>query len=262
MCNRNIPWSVIRISITKKKLSSQTFTLSLGENYTLDFIDEVFMEYGFEKVDFVYEPGQYAMRGGIVDVFSFSSTIHIELSFLVMKFDSVRKFDPVSQLSVGRLTRATVVPNVGKKMLHESKESFFSFIPEDTVIWMHDVVSCESDLEKEHSKARAHYERLDGEQEHTPPEELYLDPGVFKSMIDDFRVVEFGGGTTFPHRLTIDFEMTEQPAFNKNFDMISSNLIANGRNGYVNVIVSVKQHNLSDYTIFSLIERMTHLTIP
>ena len=57
-------------------------------------------------------------------------------------------------------------------------------------------------------------------------------------MIEDFRVVEFGGGTTFPDRLTIDFEMTEQPAFNKNFDMISSNLIANGRNSYVNVIVS------------------------
>ena len=57
-------------------------------------------------------------------------------------------------------------------------------------------------------------------------------------MIEDFRVVEFGGGTTFPDRLTIDFKMTEQPAFNKNFDMISSNLIANGRNSYVNVIVS------------------------
>tara|TARA_B100000683_G_C12505210_1_gene558906 strand:- start:3117 stop:5756 length:2640 start_codon:yes stop_codon:yes gene_type:complete len=103
---------------------------------------------------------------------------------------------------------------------------------------MNDVVRCEKGLESELEKARAHYERLDGELEYTPPEELYLDPGVFKSMIDEFRVVEFGGGTTFPDRLTLDYEMTEQPAFNKNFDMISSNLIANGRNGYVNVIVS------------------------
>ena len=196
------------------------------------------MEYGFEKVDFVYEPGQYAMRGGIVDVFSFSLDYPYRIEFFGEEIDSIRKFDPVSQLSVGKLTRATVVPNVGKKMLHESKESFLQLHPKDTVIWMHDVVSCESGLVKELSKARSHFERLDGELEHTPPEELYLDPGVFKSMIEDFRVVEFGGGTTFPDRLTIDFEMTEQPAFNKNFDMISSNLIANGRNSYVNVIVS------------------------
>ena len=232
------PGALSELVVTKKKLSSQTFTIALGENYTLDFIDEVLMEYGFEKVDFVYEPGQYAMRGGIVDIFSFSLDYPYRIEFFGEEIDSIRKFDPVSQLSVGKLTRATVVPNVGKKMLHESKESFFSFIPQDTVIWMNDVVRCEKGLSTELEKARAHYERLDGELEHTPPEELYLDPGVFKSMIEDFRVVEFGGGTTFPERLTLDYEMTEQPSFNKNFDMISSNLIANGRNGYVNVIVS------------------------
>ena len=232
------PGALSELVVTKKKLSSQTFTLGLGENYTLDFLDEVFMEYGFEKVDFVYEPGQYAIRGGIVDVFSYSLDYPYRIEFFGDEIDSIRKFDPVSQLSVGKLTRATVVPNVGKKMLHESKESFFSFIPNETVIWMHDVVSCEKGLDMELEKARSHYHRLDWELEHTPPEELYLDPSVFKSMIEEFRVVEFGGGTTFPDRITVDYEMTEQPAFNKNFDMITSNLIANGKNGYVNVIVS------------------------
>ena len=246
------PGALSEMVVTKKKLSSQTFTLALGDSFSLDFIDEVFMEYGFEKVDFVYEPGQYAMRGGIVDVFSFSLDYPYRIEFFGEEIDSIRKFDPVSQLSVGKLTRATVVPNVGKKMLHESKESFFSFIPQDTVIWMHDVVSCEKGLSAELEKARAHYERLDGELEHTPPEELYLDPGVFKSMIEDFRVVEFGGGTTFPDRVTLDYEMTEQPAFNKNFDMISSNLIANSRSGYVNVIVSGQATQLERiYDIFS-----------
>ena len=159
------PGALSELVVTKKKLSSQTFTLGLGENYTLDFLDEVFIEYGFEKVDFVYEPGQYAIRGGIVDVFSYSLDYPYRIEFFGDEIDSIRKFDPISQLSVGKLTRATVVPNVGKKMLHESKESFFSFIPNETVIWMHDVVSCEKGLDMELEKARSHYHRLDWELE-------------------------------------------------------------------------------------------------
>ena len=224
--------------ITKKELSAQTFQLAIGDTFTMDFLDEVFIEYGFEKVDFVYEPGQYAMRGGIVDVFSYSLDHPYRIEFFGDEIDSIRKFDPVSQLSVAKLTRATVVPNVGNKTLHESQEPFFSFIPSDSVIWASDTKLCELGLEKELEKATKLYEKLSGEVKRTPPEELYLDPSAFTSLIEDFRVVEFGGGTTFPDRAVIEYGMTEQPAFNKNFDMISSNLIANNKTGYVNIIVS------------------------
>ena len=227
--------------ITQKELSAQTFSISVGDNFTLDFLDEVFLEYGFDKVDFVYEPGQYAMRGGIVDVFSFSFDHPYRIEFFGEEIESIRKFDPVTQLSVNKLTRATIVPNVGSntaKSLHENQEPFFSFIPSKSVVWMTDVKSCELGLEKELEKATAHYERLEGETKRTPPEELYLDPTVFKGLIEDFSVIEFQGGKSFPDRLTVEYGMTEQPAFNKHFDMIATNLIANNRNGYVNVIVS------------------------
>ena len=163
----------------------------------MDFLDEVFLEYGFEKVDFVYEPGQYAMRGGIVDVFSFSFDHPYRIEFFGEEIESIRKFDPVSQLSVNKLTRATIVPNVGDKKLHKHNEAFFSFIPSKSVVWMTDVKSCELGLKKELEKATAHYERLVGETKRTPPEDLYLDPDVFVGIIKDFSVVEFGGGTTF-----------------------------------------------------------------
>ena len=232
------PGALSEMVITQKELSEQTFSLNIGDTFTLDFLDEVFSEYGFEKVDFVYEPGQYAMRGGIVDVFSYSFDHPYRIEFFGEEIESIRKFDPVSQLSVSKLTRATIVPNVGNKTLHENRESFFHFIPADSVVWMSDVTSCELGLEKELEKATAHYERLVGETKRTPPAELYLDPEGFKSLIEEFSVVEFGGGKTFPERLTIAYGMTEQPAFNKHFDMIATNLIANNRNGYVNVIVS------------------------
>ena len=125
--------------ITQKELSAQTFSIDVGNTFTLDFLDEVFLEYGFEKVDFVYEPGQYAMRGGIVDVFSYSFDHPYRIEFFGEEIESIRKFNPVSQLSVSKLTRATIVPNVGNKTLHQSWEAFFSFIPEDSVIWMTDV---------------------------------------------------------------------------------------------------------------------------
>ena len=232
------PGALSEMVITKKELSAQTFSIHVGNSFTLDFLDEVFLEYGFEKVDFVYEPGQYAMRGGIVDVFSYSFDHPYRIEFFGEEVESIRKFNPVSQLSVSKLTRATIVPNVGNKTLHESREAFFSFIPEDSVIWMTDVKSCELGLQKELEKATAHFERLEGETKRALPSELYLDPEVFKGLIEDFSVVEFGGGKTFPDRLTVSYGMTEQPAFNKHFDMIATNLIANNRNGYVNVIVS------------------------
>ena len=232
------PGALSEMVITQKELSAQTFSLSLNDSFTLDFLDEVFLEYGFEKVEFVYEPGQYAMRGGIVDVFSYSFDHPYRVEFFGEEIESIRKFDPVSQLSVSKLTRATIVPNVGNKTLHESQEAFFSFIPADTVVWMSDVKGCELGLEKELEKATSHFERLEGETKRIPPNELYLDPKVFKSLIEEFSVIEFGGGKSFTERLTIAYGMTEQPAFNKHFNMIATNLIANNRNGYVNVIVS------------------------
>ena len=221
--------------ITKKELSAQTFQLAIGDTFTMDFLDEVFIEYG-----------------GIVDVFSYSLDHPCRIEFFGDEIESIRKFDPVSQLSVAKLTRATVVPNVGNKSLHESQEPFFSFIPSDSVIWASDTKLCEVGFEKELEKATKLYEKLSGEVKRTPPEELYLDPTAFTSLIEDFRVVEFGGGTTFPDRVVIEYGMTEQPAFNKNFDMIASNLIANNKNGYVNMIVSGQATQLERlYDIFS-----------
>ena len=160
--------------ITRKELSDQTFTISLGETYTMDFLDEVLLAYDFEKVDFVYEPGQYSMRGGIVDIFSFSFDHPYRIEFFGDDVDSIRKFEPTSQLSVAKMTRATIVPNVGNTSLHEAHEPFFGFLPQDAVLWMADAKRCAAGLDKAMERAKAHYDRLSGEVQRTPPEELFL----------------------------------------------------------------------------------------
>ena len=224
--------------ISRRELSEQTFALAVGERYTMDFLDEVFIEYGFHKVDFVYEPGQYAVRGGIVDVFSYSFDHPYRIEFFGDEVDSIRKFDPVSQLSVNKMTRAVVVPNIGDQSLHESVEPLFNFIPADTRIWMADAKRTERQLEKAMERAESAFERVSDALKFTAPDKLFIAPERLQSLLDPFHIIEFDGGTTFPERLVIDWDMMPQPSFNKNFDLITSNLQANHRQGYHNVIVA------------------------
>jgi transcription-repair coupling factor (superfamily II helicase) len=226
--------------ISRQELESSTFTLQVGEKYTSDFLDEVFIEYGFEKVDFVYEPGQYAVRGGIVDIFSFSFEHPYRLEFFGDELESIRKFDPVNQLSISKMTRAVVVPNIQDKELHTTVEPFFAFLPVDTVVWMVDVARCQVGLEKALEKAQTAFARVTASSplKHSPPEELYLDPSGLNALLAPFRVVEFGGSNLPPDRTILTFDMLPQPSFNKNFDLISSNLAANHRQGYLNVLVA------------------------
>ena len=224
--------------ISKRELSSQTFTISLGEKYTLDFLDEALSEYGFQKVDFVYEPGQYAVRGGIVDAFSYSFDHPYRMEFFGNEVESIRKFDPVTQLSVNKMTRAVIVPNVGDRTLYQSVEPFFDFIPSNTRLWFADVARCRKEFEKTLERAENAFERVSDQLLFTPPHELYTAPKALDKIIDPFHVIEFDGGTSFPDRITIAWDMIPQPSFNKNFDLISSNLKANHKQGYRNVIVA------------------------
>ncbi len=224
--------------ISRRELSEQTFTLSLGEKYTLDFLDEVFIEYGFNKVDFVYEPGQYAVRGGIVDVFSYSFDHPYRIEFFGDEVESIRKFDPVNQLSINKMTRAVIVPNIGDRSLHESVEPFFNFIPANTRIWLPDAARCKKQLEKSMERAVTAFSRVSKQVQFTPPKELFIGPEKLDSLIAPFHVLEFNGGTSFPNRTVIAWDMIPQPSFNKNFDLIASNLQGNHRHGYHNVIVA------------------------
>lgn len=232
------PEAISEQVISRKELSDQTFTITPGESYSMDFIDEVFIEYGFHKVDFVYEPGTYAVRGGIVDVFSYAFDHPFRIEFFGDEVESIRKFDPTSQLSVNKMTRAVIVPNVGDKTLHEQVEPLFSFMPGDTVVWMTDVERCRTGLEKALERAEAAYARRSGNVKFTPPEELYVSPDALDGILEPFSVVEFGGGTSFLERVVVSYDMMPQPSFNKNFDLIASNLQSNHRNGYINVVVA------------------------
>lgn len=245
------PEAIAEQVVARQTLSEHTFDINLGEKYTLDFIDEVMQEYRFEKVDYVYEPGQYSIRGGIVDIFSYSFDQPYRIEFFGDEVDSIRKFDPATQLSTGKMVKATIVPNVGKQLLQESRMHFHEFIARDTVIWLRDVAHCIESFKQSFERAEQHYAKLESIFNHLKPDELFSAPEDFINGLDGFSVIEFGGQSKFPESDVIDFGFTPQPSFNKNFDLLGNNLRKNRENGYKAIVTAAQSRQIERlYDIF------------
>ena len=175
-------------------------------------------------MEYVYEPGQYAIRGGIVDIFSFAFDHPYRIELFGDEVDGIRKFDPADQLSVGKMDRAVIVPDVGDQLLKEEREPFLDFLGEDCTVWAWDVNGVVDQLDKEVEKAQAFYDRRTGQTEALRPGELYTTGLRFERRLDTQRVVEFGGGSSFTDRVSVDFGQKDQPGFNKNFDLLAEHL--------------------------------------
>jgi transcription-repair coupling factor (superfamily II helicase) len=128
------PSAISEKVITREKIAEVTLTLKKGEAVDLDFVTDMLIEYDFEREDFVYEPGQFALRGGIIDVFSYSDDLPYRIEFDGDKVYSIRTFNPEDQLSVKELTEAKIIPNIENKRSEEIRQSFFDFISADTVL--------------------------------------------------------------------------------------------------------------------------------
>ena len=228
--------------VTRKVLEKNTLLLKTGDTHGIDFITDVLFEYHFERVDYVFQPGQFAVRGGIVDMFSFSGEYPLRVEFFGNTIESVRSFDPSTQLSVANLAKATILPNVQQSLLHESRVSFLEFIPAESLVWITDVRSITSVLDKELEAAKAAYAPLSlGEGLGAgllPPEEKYISGNYFLDKFNQHSVVEFGQAEYFDDVKTIEFNTSPQPAFNKNFEMLGEHLRKNTAAGYQNLLAA------------------------
>ncbi|MCK4639596.1 MAG: transcription-repair coupling factor, partial [Bacteroidales bacterium] len=115
--------------ISKKYLAKNRMKINVGESLSIDFIIDLMNEYNFERTDFVVEPGQFSVRGGIVDVFSFSNDYPYRIEFFGDDVESTRTFDTVTQLSIDKLKWATIVPDVQNRKIKETRQSFLNYIP-------------------------------------------------------------------------------------------------------------------------------------
>ncbi len=227
------PEALFEQVITKRELEKNTLKLSVGDEVNLDFINEVLFEYHFKRVDFVSEPGEFTVRGGIIDVFSYSNDEPYRIEFFGDEIDSIRTFDVETQLSNEKLKKISIVPNVANKTLEEKRQSFLQYISQKTVIFSKDIDLLAGRLDKLFLKAEKEYQNLNGEIQHTKPENLFCNGTLIKQEITGFTFVSIN--KIFAQK-TIAFKTKPQPSFNKQFDLIIKNFNGNTKNGFQNFL--------------------------
>lgn len=222
--------------VTKKHLIKNTLELKQGERVSIEFITDLLFEFGFERVDYVILPGQYSVRGGIIDIFSFANEYPYRVEFFGNEVDSLRTFDIVSQLSVAKHAKITIVPNVEDKLLQESHESFLDYLPSNLTIWTKDFEFCLDRLEKEYSKIEEAYASKKTLIDQLPPEELFINREQFIEKCQQRKVVEIGSKHYFNPTTIVEYNFLPQPSFNKNFDLLIKNLKDNISLNYKNIL--------------------------
>src|SRR5690606_35877016 len=130
------PEALFEKVVTRKELEKNTLKVVVGDSLSLDFLNEMLFEYRFKRTDFVTEPGEFSVRGGIVDVFSFSNDEPFRIEFFGDEIESIRTFDVETQLSLEQVKKVSIIPNVENKMVDENRESFLKYIASKTVVFL------------------------------------------------------------------------------------------------------------------------------
>ncbi len=203
------PEAISEKVINKKALSSNTFLIKKGEVLDRVFLEEFLHTYDFEKTDFVYEAGQFAIRGGIIDVFSFANEFPYRIELFGDEVDSIRSFDPGSQLSVDALEKINLMPNVQTRLVQEERQSLLDFISTNSRIWLKDSEMARDVIERGFNKATESFDKVLRESGNTKvvlePKHLFNTGKDFIQNLNALSRIEFGSKFYFEPKLSFDF---------------------------------------------------------
>ncbi|GAB3923232.1 transcription-repair coupling factor [Mucilaginibacter myungsuensis] len=229
--------------IDRTALEKNTLEISVSNKLSIDFINEFLVDYDFDRTEFVYEPGQFSVRGGIVDIFSFSHDLPYRVEFFGDEIESIRTFEIESQLSVQQVKSITIVPNVQSKFLTESNISLLEFIDPSTNIWIKDVQFTFDIIKDGYKKATNLWRALSADEKNNNPDWIdpkfnFTDEKLIGDQLADFGIVEFGKQFLYNAPTTIQFDIRPQPSFNKDFTLLIHNFKNNVADGITNYILT------------------------
>ena len=233
LCVVTYPDALAEKVVSRKELSDKTLKLGVGERVDSTFVTDVLHSYGFEYVDYVYEPGQYAVRGSIIDVFSFSSEYPYRIDFFGDEVESIRTFEVDSQLSREKKDSIVIVPDLAVTGM--ASTSFLDFIPRDAVLAMRDFLWLRERIQSVHDEALTPQAIAVQEAEENGGitlEGKLIDGSEFTVHALDFRRLEFGNKPTGTADATVSFDVTAQPIFHKNFDLAAASFQEYQEKGY------------------------------
>ena len=256
------PEALFEKVVTKKELDKNTLKVAVGDQISIEFINEVLFEYEFKRVDFITEPGEFSVRGGIIDVFSFSNDNPYRIEFFGNEVDSIRSFDVETQLSIEKQKKIAIIPNVENKFFQENRESFLEYINNQSVLFIQNTELLLSKLEKLFVKSEEIFNTLNATVKHVSPENLFLNQKEFLKKALDFSVVELSSKPTFKINKAFDFHIQPQPSFNKQFDLLLNNLSENHFNGYKNYLFCSNEAQAKRFhDIFETLDEVNHESI-
>ena len=227
--------------ITKKSLERNTLEIKINERLSTDFIQEFLLENKFERTDFVYEPGQFAIRGGIVDIYSFAHELPYRIEFYNDKIESIRCFDPSTQLSEKNIGFVTIIPNIQTGIVKEEQESFFNFISKNTLFFIKDLeyvyqcIEASQEVTEQNYGSNIFYE---AEQVERNIDEIFDSIDDFKTSLALRTLIEFGSKPYNNDAPVIEFKTKPQPHFNKNFNLLLENLYLSQKKNFINLLFS------------------------
>ena len=244
LCVVTYPDALAEKVVSRKELGDKTLKLHTGENVDTNFITEVLRSYGFEYVDYVYEPGQYAVRGSIIDVFSFSSEFPYRIDFFGDEVESIRTFEVETQLSKEKKDSIVIVPDLSRSLEQGDASgmvSFLDFLSANTVLAMRDLLWLRERIQTVHDETLTPQAIAAREAEESGCITLdgkLIDGSEFTLRALDFCRMEFGNKPTGTPDATVTFDTSAQPIFHKNFDMVAESFKEYMEKGYALYICS------------------------
>lgn len=229
------PEALLEKVVSKQVLTKNTLKIALKEPLNLDFVVDILEEYSFERVDFVVLPGQYAVRGGIVDVFSFANEYPYRIEFFGDEIESLRTFDVVSQLTIEEKENLVIVPNIQNESISVQKRvPLVEYLGENTVVWIEHLGFCLDRIEKEFEFCQRTYLDLKNKELHLPAEELFIGKEDFKKGILNHSIVEMGYDALLSKDNVVSFDTSAQPSFKKDFSLLVDALQRQADNSFTN----------------------------
>ena len=244
LCVVTYPDALAEKVVSRKELGDKTLKLHTGENVDTNFITEVLRSYGFEYVDYVYEPGQYAVRGSIIDVFSFSSEFPYRIDFFGDEVESIRTFEVETQLSKEKKDSIVIVPDLSRSLEQGDASgmvSFLDFLSANTVLAMRDLLWLRERIQTVHDETLTPQAIAAREAEESGCITLdgkLIDGSEFTLRALNFCRMEFGNKPTGTPDATVTFDTSAQPIFHKNFDMVAESFKEYMEKGYTLYICS------------------------
>ena len=231
------PGALFEKVVLPKTLSGNIIHIKTNETINLDGLMELFVMYGFERTDFVYEPGQFALRGGILDIYSFGNEKPYRIELFGNDVDSIRIFDPESQLSERKLMQVSIIPNVDTQFESDEKVSLLDFLPQNTVVWFQDwqfakerILTQEEDLDFFLELLKENQDKKQVVEEEDDTKILkdvkvadFVKADVIEQKLASRHIVEFDRNNYFKG-FEIEFNTREQPSFNRQFDLLIKDL--------------------------------------